>query len=59
MQAIEGALAAEQVGLDERGRAATARKPPGRDLAGRARADHDDVELALAHAPNPTLRGGA
>ena len=54
---VVGALAADEVGLDERRRPAAARKPSGRDLAGWSSADHDDVELALAHAPNPTVRG--
>jgi len=54
---IEGALAADEMGLDEGRRTAPARKPPSRDLAGWSSADHDDVELALAHAPNPTARG--
>ena len=47
---VEGALAADEVLLDERDREPALTEPPGSDLAGRAGADDDDVEAAFGHA---------
>ena len=49
---VVGALAADEVLLDERDREPALAEPPRGDLAGRAGADHDDVEAALGHAPS-------
>ena len=44
--------------LDERDREAALGQPPGGDLAGRAGADHDDVEAALGHGTYPPGNSG-
>ena len=51
---VEGALAADEVLLDERDLEPGLAEPPGGDLAGRAGAEHDDVEAAFGHAPSLT-----
>jgi hypothetical protein len=38
--------------LDERDGEPALTEPPRSDLAGRAGADHDDVEASLGHAPS-------
>ena len=47
---VVGALAADQVLLDDRDLEPGRAEPAGSDLAGRAGADHDDVEAPLGHA---------
>ena len=47
---VVGALAPDEVLLDERDREPALAEPPGSDLAGRAGADDDDVEAAFGHA---------
>ena len=47
---VVGALAADQVALDDRHLEPAVGEPPGADLARRAGPDHDDVELPRAHA---------
>ena len=49
---VVGALAADEVLLDDRDREPALAEPSGGDLAGRAGADHDDVETPLGHAPS-------
>ncbi len=49
---VEGALAADEVLLDERDREPALAEPARGDLAGRAGADDDDVEAPLGHAPS-------
>ena len=46
---VVGALAADEVLLDDRDLEAYLAKPSGGDLARRPGADHDDVEAALGH----------
>ena len=46
---VVGALAADEVLLDERDLEPGLAEPPGGDLAGRAGADHDDVEAPFGH----------
>ena len=45
---VEGALAADELSLDDRDRQAGLRQAAGADLAGRAGTEHDDVEIAHA-----------
>ena len=47
---VVGALAADEVLLDDRDREPALAEPSGGDLAGRPGADHDDVEAPLGHA---------
>ena len=54
----EGALAADQPLLDDRHLEAGLPEPAGDHLARGAGADHDNVELALVHAPT-SLRDGS
>ena len=49
---VVGALAADQVLLDDRDAEATVGEAPGADLSRGSRPDHDRVELGLAHAAN-------
>ena len=51
---VVGALAADEVLLDERDLETGLAEPPGGDLAGRPGADDDDVEAALGHRPSLT-----
>ena len=50
---LERALAADQLALDDRDLQAASPSRPAHDLAGRAGADHDHVELSLAHGWHP------
>jgi hypothetical protein len=54
---VVGALASDQVALDDRNREPPVGKPPRAHLARRARAEHHHVELPGAHVPE--LRRGA
>src|SRR5206468_3920800 len=57
---VIGAFATDEVVLDERDVQAAVGDAPRADLAGGSRADHDNVELALAHLegrPSPAGRG--
>ena len=47
---VVGALAADELLLDQRHLEPAVGEPAGADLARRARTDHDHVELPLAHA---------
>ena len=49
---VVGALAADEVLLDDRDLEPGLAEPSGRDLARRPGADHDDVEAALGHRPS-------
>ena len=51
---VVGALAADQVALDDRDREPAVGQPARADLARRAGADHDRVEFFLAHLGIPT-----
>ena len=54
---VVGALAADQVLLDDRDAQAAVAQTPRADLPGSTRAEHDRVEFGLAHAGNlPRLR---
>ena len=52
---VVGALAADQVLLDDRDAQAAVGEAPRADLPGAPGAEHDRVEFGLAHAGNPTL----
>ena len=53
---VEGALTPDQVRLDDRHIEAGLAQAPGADLAGRAGADDDHIELSLAHRRHGTGR---
>ena len=53
---VVGALAADQVLLDDRHRHPAVGEPTGADLSRRPGTEHDRVELLLAHASIPTRR---
>src|SRR5262249_48535495 len=55
---VEGALAADEVALDDRDRQPVLGEPPRADLAGRAGADDDPVELVAHPAAYPGPRAG-
>ena len=52
---VVGALAADQLRLDDRDRQPAVRQPPGRHLAGRAGADHDHVESSVPSRGHRTV----